>query len=101
MCQRAHGAAFVTWVGVPLEHFSLTQGETSVRWYASSDDSRRGFCDLCGSSLFFRSERWPGELHVVRANIPGEIDRAPDGNAYSESRVSWARTHEIEDPSTA
>jgi hypothetical protein len=89
MCRRAHGAAFVTWIGVPEERFELVEGRDTVQWYASSADSRRGFCRHCGSSLFFRSERWPGEIHVARANVPGPIDRDPEGSVHLESRVSW------------
>ena len=36
----------------------------AVQWYASSPDSRRGHCRHCGSPLFFRSARWPGEIHL-------------------------------------
>ena len=82
MCQRGHGAAFVTWVGVPKAQLRLVGGDDSLEWYRSSPDSRRGFCRRCGSSMFFESERWSEEIHVVRANIPGEIDRAPGGHAY-------------------
>ena len=28
----------------------------------------RGFCAVCGSTLFFRSPGWPGELHAVLAD---------------------------------
>jgi hypothetical protein len=89
MCQRAHGAAFVTWVGVKRERVTL-EGD-ALRWYQSSADSRRGFCERCGSSLFFDSERWPDELHIVRANFGGDIDRAVEGDAYTESRARWCR----------
>ena len=89
MCRRTHGAAVVTWVGVPEEQLSITGGEESLRWYASSEDSRRGFCPRCSSSLFFRSQRWPGEIHVVLACVEGEIDRKPEGSAYFESHPHW------------
>ena len=89
MCQRAHGAAFVTWVGVSEAQFELVAGRDTVHWYASSPDSRRGFCRHCGSSLFFRSERWPGEVHVARAAVPGEIDREPDEQVHTDTRVPW------------
>ena len=29
-------------------------GDGGLRWYASSDTARRGFCELCGSSLFYQ-----------------------------------------------
>jgi hypothetical protein len=89
MCQRAHGAAFVTWIGVPEPQLHIVAGRDSVQWYASSADSRRGFCRHCGSSLFFRSERWSGEIHVARANVPGPIDREPEGDVHTDTKVSW------------
>jgi len=89
MCRRAHGAAFVTWIGVPEAQLELVAGRNTVQWYASSPDSRRGFCQHCGSSLFFRSERWPGEIHVARANVPGEIDREPDEEVHADTRAAW------------
>lgn len=95
MCQRAHGAAFVTWIGVPEEQFDFLAGRDTVQWYASSVDSRRGFCRHCGSSLFFRSERWPGEIHVARANVPGEIDREPEGEVHTDTRVAWLHPERV------
>lgn len=88
MCQRAHGAAVVTWVGVAEEQFALDAGE-QLRWYRSSEEAERGFCQVCGSTLFFRSSRWPGEVHIVRSNLEGEIDREPSGHAYWDSHVEW------------
>ena len=87
MCQRAHGAAFVTWVGAAEDRVVID--DSRLMWYHSSDQAERGFCTICGSSLFFRSTRWPGEIHVTRANINGEIDREPEGHAFFDSHVSW------------
>jgi hypothetical protein len=89
MCRRAHGAAFVTWIGVPEQQFEFIAGRDAVQWFASSPEARRGHCRHCGSPLFFRSARWPGEIHVVRANVPGEIDRRPDQHVHTDTRVDW------------
>ena len=37
----------------PISGFEITHGETSVKWYKSSDKARRGFCENCGSTLFW------------------------------------------------
>ena len=37
---------------VPREHVKV-EGEENVTWYRSSDKARRGFCKVCGASLFF------------------------------------------------
>ena len=88
MCQRTHGAPLVTWVGVAEERFRILAGDT-LHWHRSSPEAERGFCNHCGSSLFFRSTRWPGEIHVVRTNIEGELDREPEVHAYWESHARW------------
>lgn len=88
MCQRSHGAAFVTWVGCDVNSFRLTDDKALV-WFASSKAAERGFCRKCGSTLFFRSSRWPGEIHVVRTNIDGELDRDPDAHVYWETHAEW------------
>ena len=36
MCRRAHGAAFVTWIGVPEGQFDFVTGRDTVQWFASS-----------------------------------------------------------------
>lgn len=88
LCQRAHGAPLVTWVGVTENQLQLPGGD-SLRWYQSSGDSRRGFCQHCGSTLFFQSRRWPGEVHIARSNIEGEIDREPTLHAYWDAHAPW------------
>lgn len=88
LCQRAHGAAVVTWVGVPEEQFQLRSDKT-LKWHGSSEDAERGFCSECGSTLFFCSARWPGEMHIARANLFGEIDREPSAHVYWSGHVHW------------
>jgi hypothetical protein len=89
MCQRFHGAPLVTWVGFATGNFSFTVGEHSVRWFASSAPAQRGFCGECGSSLFFRSERWPGEIHVCLSSFRDPIDRRPEAHVFYGSHVDW------------
>ena len=88
MCQRAHGAAFVTWVGVDEQKIKIS-GEKSLKWFASSTDAQRGFCDQCGSTLFFRARQWAGEIHVARANIESTVDIPPSCHAFWQTHVNW------------
>jgi hypothetical protein len=90
MCQRAHGAAFVTWVGVPTAQFHLDQG-ADLQWFLSSHGAGRGFCRCCGASMLFRSERWPGEMHVTVANLMAPIDRAPQAHVFYDTHVDWVQ----------
>jgi hypothetical protein len=90
MCQRAHGAAYVTWVGMAEDRVHIEDPQHQLRWFASSPGAERGFCVRCGSSLFFRSSRWAGELHVARANLDGDTDKPPVVHAFWDTHVDWA-----------
>jgi len=88
-CRRAHGAAFVTFVGLDADKVELRDAERRLTWYRAETGGERGFCATCGSTLFFRSPRWPGELHAVLANFDDPVDRAPQAHAYWDTHVDW------------
>ncbi len=90
MCQRAHGAAFITWVGVPVARFHLDEG-ADLQWFESSNGAERGFCRQCGSSMLFRSQRWPGEMHITVANLLAPIDRQPQIHVFYDTHVNWVQ----------
>lgn len=89
MCRRAHGAGYVTWVGMEERNFGFLLGADHVRWYASSSGAERGFCPTCGSTMFFRGQRWADEIHVALGCMDGPIDRQPQANAFYDTHVDW------------
>jgi hypothetical protein len=89
MCRKAHGTGYVTWVGFETDQVSFVQGENELKWYESSPGAQRGFCPHCGSTLFFCSERWAGELHITLGNINDPIDRQPQANVFFDKHVNW------------
>jgi hypothetical protein len=89
MCRRAHGAAFVTWVGMDDRRVQVEDRDGLLRWYKSSPEAERGFCSRCGSTLFFRSSKWPGELHIVLANFIDDVDRVPQAHVFFDTHVGW------------
>ena len=88
-CREAHGAAFVSWVGVAEERFRFLAGSREPRWYQSSQQSRRGFCADCGTTLFFASTLCPGEIHVTRTSIQEPIDREPQCHVFYDQHAEW------------
>lgn len=89
LCQRAHGAAFVTWVGMDADRVTLHDADAALHWYRSAGGGERGFCRACGSTLFFRAARWPGELHIARALFVDPVDREPQLHAYFDTCATW------------
>lgn len=89
-CQRAHGAPFVTWVGFSEEQVQIASPGIELRWFETEEGAGRGFCGHCGSPMFFRSTRYPGELHIARALFHTELEQQPSVNAFFSSHVPWA-----------
>ena len=87
LCRKAHGAGYVTWVGFGQEQVAVSGDE--LEWYESSPAAQRGFCKRCGSTVFFRSEQWAGELHIALGCIDDPIDKAPAANAFFDAHVEW------------
>lgn len=50
-CRKQSGHFFVS-TDVPRSALTIT-GEDKLNWYQSSEKVRRGFCSVCGSSLFW------------------------------------------------
>ena len=88
-CQRAHGAGFVTWAGFPDEQFRLEAGEAALTNYPTETDATRSFCATCGTTLFYRSPRWEGEVHVAVAVCDDALDRAPQAHVYADRAATW------------
>ena len=88
-CQRAHGAAFVTWVGFAADRVAVADPQQALHWYEHGAASR-GFCGRCGSPMFFKSTHYPGELHIARALFHGPFDQAPQSHVFHSTHVPWA-----------
>ena len=88
-CQRAHGAAFVTWVGVDASRSVVSDPHGALTWYVTPEGASRGFCHTCGSPMFFKSPRWPGELHMARALFLEPVDLAPQSHVHFDTHVRW------------
>lgn len=90
MCRLSHGAGYVTWFGVADPQFRIIEGDDAMAWHQSSPPAQRAFCKRCGTRLFFRSKRWPGETHVTLASLHEPLDRVPESHVFYASHVDWA-----------
>jgi hypothetical protein len=88
-CRRAHGAAFVTWVGFTAPQVTVTAGADDVAVHESSPGTFRKFCRACGTKLFFEGGKWPGETHIPLAAFDDPVDRAPQGHAFYSEHAAW------------
>lgn len=89
ICRRISGAPFVTWSGVREEQFLLLCGQDMLTTYKSTPDAERQFCETCGSHLFFRSKRWPGEVHFTYSTLTSKNIEAPRAHVFINDKVTW------------
>lgn len=59
------------WVGTELRDPAIRGDQ--LRWFRSSDEAERGFCGVCGSSLFWR------ELGSLRTVVSAGAVQPPTG----------------------
>jgi hypothetical protein len=55
---------------VPADQFKLIS-DASLQWYQSSDEARRGFCNICGASLFWEHSGENGAISIGSGTIDG------------------------------
>lgn len=85
-CRRQSGnymaGASVAWSDVKLD------GAEHLTWYRSSDFAQRGFCDTCGSHLFWRADDGQAAIEAGSVDEPtglrlvGHIFAADKGDFY-------------------
>lgn len=85
-CRRATSAPVTSFFGVPQNSVTWN-GELSL--YPSSPGAERGFCGHCGSQMFFRSERWPEEIHLYAASLDDPTLFEPKAHYHYAERVPW------------
>jgi hypothetical protein len=92
MCQRNHGAAFVTWLAIERSQLDVTRGREDLVRYDSSEHGSRSFCSRCGTSLFCENDEHPDRVDIPLANMNGPIDRDPELHVHVDSAAGWVST---------
>ncbi len=95
MCQKAVGNYFMPLASAKNEEFSVTRGEP--KWFHSSDPVKRGFCENCGTPLFFKTIGSP-TIAIALGSLDDPSSVVPEHNDGIVSRVAFF-AHLVELPS--
>ncbi len=94
-CQKAHGAAFATFIAVPRERFSFLQGEKRLGRHRAATGAVRSFCRKCGSILIWEEESDPDTVSLVAALLDAPpAGMRPEYHIFVRSKAPW---YEIRD----
>lgn len=87
-CQRASGAAMVTWATWPRGQVRMLRGAAAD--FESSPGVRRSFCARCGSTLFWRRvAHRPEEIDIAAGTLDQADALAPQDHIFVKSRRRW------------
>lgn len=91
MCRQHHGAAFATFMTVPLSGFRWVTGEEVLSTFQSSAYGKRAFCSKCGSMMPV-VEADTGIVFCPAGNLDGEVGIQPQAHRFIGSRSSRRTT---------
>lgn len=90
-CRRMSGHYYAA-TAASQEAFELLE-TSGLAWYGSSATSRRGFCRVCGSSLFF--DHGPGEpIGIAAGSLDDEKDLKLAAHIYVDEAGGYYRIPE-------
>jgi hypothetical protein len=69
-CRKTSGH-YVSATQVGPDELYITKDDT-LTWHQSSQEAQRGFCNRCGSSLFWRSDADNGATSVMSGTLDGD-----------------------------
>ena len=84
-CRRATSGPVVAWMGFNKDTVTFS---TPPKVFVSSEGVERGFCGDCGSPLFFKSEKWPDEIHLYGASLDGPQDFTPEAHYFFSEKLT-------------
>ena len=63
-------------------------GADNVRWYAASDDAKRGFCIACGSLLFWKRND-ADRTSIMAGSLDDGTPLQPSFHIFVDSKPGW------------
>ena len=92
---RKMGGHYTAATAVRPEHLHIIE-EQGLRWYRSSDTAQRGFCHVCGSTLFWKPDSGD-RVSVYAGSIDTEHELKLVAHIFASEKGSYYRLHEPDD----
>jgi hypothetical protein len=86
-CRKHTGAPAAVFADYLASQVSFTTVHPTL--YESSTGVRRGFCEVCGSTISYQAENLPDmiHLHIGVFDVPEEF--TPNANENTETKLPW------------
>lgn len=94
MCREFSGVAFGTFGSVNSENKKWESGFELINVYNSSQNAQRGFCSICGSSIFYRLRIPNAPFEIALGLLETEPSESVSANIFCAYRPNWPRNVE-------
>ena len=88
MCRRAHAAPAVAWMMVADSQINFSAD--ARKYYASSEQAQRGFCEYCGTQISFTASFLPGMIDIALGSLDAPEAVTPALHYWHSAHISWA-----------
>jgi len=93
--QRAHGAAYATYIGCWKSKVRVVKGKANISVYEDEETrALRSFCARCGTPIFYERPRAPKMVNIPRALFEGRTGREPRYHLNLGETPEWAYRNE-------
>ena len=89
MCRKLHAAAFRTRAKVLAKDWVTLSGAQLITFYESSPGERKGFCSVCGSSLYTTFDANPQVLGFPLGTLDSDPGVAATRHVFVASKAPW------------
>jgi hypothetical protein len=89
MCRKLHASAFRTRARVRAADWKTLTGQDLIRFYESSPGEHKGFCSVCGSSLYTKFDADPDTYGFPLGTLDTDPGVRPGRHVFVDSRAPW------------
>ncbi|MGR3958289.1 aldehyde-activating protein [Vibrio lentus] len=89
LCRKASGSAYATNGFINAEDIKLTDKNSTLTFYESSEGKRKYFCKTCGSPIYSSNSQSPKRLRLRLGILDTEISERPISHNFVTSKANW------------
>jgi hypothetical protein len=89
MCRKLHASAFRTRAKVKAKDWRTVSGAALIKFYESSPGEHKGFCSICGSSLYTKFDAHPQILGFPLGTLDTDPQVKATRHVFVDSKAPW------------
>lgn len=89
LCRKASGSAYATNGFINAQDLKLTDRDSTLTFYESSEGKRKYFCKSCGSPIYSSNAQSPERYRLRLGALDSDISGRPISHNFVTSKANW------------